>query len=87
MSKQNKKVHRIRVDEDGALARSSEFLKVIFQQGITIETTSGCRSISNAKIERPIEDNHNLTRVALTIANLPPALWYFARQHDVYVLR
>ena len=41
----------MRVDEHGALEQSSDFLKVIFQQGIIIETTSGHKYNSNAKIE------------------------------------
>ena len=43
--------------------------------------------VSNSKIERPVRDNHKLTRISLTMANLPPILWCFARQHAIYVRR
>lgn len=34
-----------------------------------------------------MKDNHKLTMIVLTMANMPPVLWYFARQHDIYVRR
>ena len=80
-------VCHIRVDNDSALARSWEFLKIIFELCITIETTRGWKSTSNSKVERPIRDDHKHICIALTISGLPVALWCFARKYDAYVRR
>ena len=54
INNQEKTVYHMRVNEDSVQARSSESLKTIFEQGITIETTGGCESTSNYKVERPM---------------------------------
>ncbi len=45
-------VQCIRVDEDGALANSSEFCDFLVQRHISLETTGGYASFLNGKIER-----------------------------------
>ena len=87
INKQIKTVYRIRVDENSTLDRSSEFLKIFFELDITIETTRGCISSSNYKVECLMRDLHKSTRIALTMSGLPVALWYFARQNSSYVRR
>ena len=78
INNQGKTAHSFRVDENGALARSSEFLKIIFELGVTIETIGGRESSSNCKVELPMRDNHKHTRITLTMPGLPVTLWCFA---------
>jgi hypothetical protein len=51
MSKENKIITTIRVNEDGALARSYEFTELLLQHSITLETTGGYASFLNGKVE------------------------------------
>ena len=67
-------MHRICLNEDGALAQSSEFVKVIISFDIVIETTTWYKSTSNAKIEYPMWENHKLARIGLLMSNLPAFL-------------
>ena len=70
-------MHRIRADEDGDLVRSCEFLKNIFKLGIAIETSGGCKSTLNSKVEHLMRDNHKSTHIELTMSGLPFDLWCF----------
>ena len=72
--KKGKKVHITRADKDRALTQYSECLKSMINQNTTIETTSGCKHASKNKVEHTMRDNNKLTRIALSIPNLPPAL-------------
>ena len=62
---QDKKVALIRVDEDGALARSSEFMKTCCSMNIIIQTTDGDASALNGKIEIPNNTIATITRARL----------------------
>ena len=62
---QDKKVAFIRVDEDGALARSSEFMKKCHKMNIIVQNTGGDASSLNSKIESPNKKLANITRALL----------------------
>ena len=62
---QDKKVAFIRVDEDGALARSSEFMKTCHNMNIIVQTTGGYASSLNDKSESPNKTLANITRALL----------------------
>lgn len=83
-----KTIYRVRVDEDGALARSFEFNKLLVENNIQMETTSGYASKLNKIIERPNRDHHIKTRIALGLQEfLRTTFWCFARTYVVYVKR
>jgi len=69
LSKQDKTIYCIRVDENGTLTRYTEFLQILHKKSIIIETTSNYKSSSNSKVENPIKTCYQLIRIALTIAN------------------
>ena len=62
---QDKKVAFIRVDEDGALARSSEFMRTCHKMNIIVQTTGGDASSLNGKSESPNKTLANITRALL----------------------
>ena len=62
---QDKKVAFIRVDEDGELSRSSEFMKTCHNMNIIVQTTGGYASSLNDKSESPNKTLANITRALL----------------------
>ena len=58
---QDRKVAFIRVDEDGALAISSEFMKTCHNTNIIFQTTGGDASSLNSKGESPNKTLANIT--------------------------
>ena len=74
LQKQKKKVHVIRFDEDGSLARCNEFLRNFHTEFIVIETTTRHTSTFNVKVEIPRRVDHQLTRIALTVSSFPSSL-------------
>ena len=87
ISKQGKTAYRIRVEEDGTLTLSSEFLKIVFKLGVNIENNGGFKSTSNFKVESLKRDNHKSARITLKMSGLPVTLWCFARQYAAYFRR
>ena len=65
LEQEGKIVRIIRVDEDGALARSREFCKLIQKKNITLQTTGGYMSSLNGMVERPHRDAHKATRISI----------------------
>ena len=65
LSKQDKIVAFIRVDEDGALARYSEFMNTCHNMNIIVQTTGGDEYSLNGKGEIPITTLANITRALL----------------------
>ena len=65
MGNQDKKVVIIRVDEDGALSRSSDFTKTCHNMNIIVQTKGGYASSLNGKIESPNKTLANTTRALL----------------------
>ena len=66
---QDKKVAFIRVDEYGALARYSVFMKTYHNMNIIVQTTGGYASFLNGKSESPNKTLANITRALLTNSN------------------
>ena len=62
---QDKKVAFIRVDEDGALARSSEFMRTCHNMNIIVQNTGGDASSLNGKSESLNKTLANITRALL----------------------
>ena len=62
---QDRKVAFIRVDEDGALARSSEFMRTCHNMNIIVQTTGGDASSLNGKLESPNKTLANIKRALL----------------------
>ena len=56
-----------------------EYLKLLYTEGVIIETTAGHKSTSNAKVESAVRVNYQLTRIALAMSGLPVNLWCFVR--------
>jgi hypothetical protein len=78
LAKENIIVKTIRVDEDGALANSSEFTDLLIAHNINMETTGGFASFLNGKIERPHRTIAQVVRAMLLNSGLPSTLWCYA---------
>ena len=65
MRNQDKKVAFIRVDEYGALARSSESMKTCHNMNITVQNTTVDASYPNGKSKTPNKTLDNITRALL----------------------
>ena len=65
MRNQDKKFAFIRVDEDEALARSSEFMSTFHNMNIVAQTTGGDASSLYGKHESPNKTLDNITRALL----------------------
>ncbi len=85
----------IRVYENGALARSSEFCTTVINLQCVLETTGGGNSENNGKVERPNRIKGDMVRASLATAKkifghlLPKDLsiqqfWCFAYAHANY---
>ena len=88
----------IRVDEDGALAKSSEFCKLLVDLNCILETTGGGNSTNNGVVERGNRTRANMVRAQLATLNLlihkvlPSDMdirqfWCYAYQHSCFLQR
>ena len=59
---QNKKFAFVRVDEDGALSRSYEFIKTCHNMNIIVQTTDGYASSLNGESKSPNKTLANIIR-------------------------
>jgi hypothetical protein len=86
LEKHNIPVCNVRVDEDGALANSSEFTDFLVQKKIAMETTGGYASFLNGKIEHPHQTISQMVRAMLLNSGLPDKLWCYAAETaaDIY---
>ena len=74
-----------RVDEDGALACSAEFMHTLTViLNMTVETTGGYNSTNNGMVESPIKPIKRMTRSFLIGAAFPDTLRRFA---FIYAIR
>ena len=80
LKKENVSVTCIRIDEDGALARSTEFSSFIVSQNITLDTTGGYASWLNGKIERPHRTIASKVRAMLYNSGLSDEFWCYAAE-------
>ena len=62
---QDKKVAFIQIDEDGALTRSSGFMKTFHNMNIIVQTKCGDASSLNGKMVIPNNTLYNITRAIL----------------------
>ena len=84
LSNKDKKVALIQFGEDGALARSSEFMKACHNMNIIVKTTGGYESYFIGKSESPNETLSNITRALLMNPSHKKELWCFAYQYSIY---
>jgi hypothetical protein len=86
LEKENVVICSVRVDEDGALANSSDFTSFLTRHHITMETTGGYASFLNGKVERPHRTLASMVRAMLLNSGLPTSLWCYAAETaaDVY---
>ena len=84
---QDKKVEFIRVDEDGALARSSEFIRTFHNMNIVVQTTGVYASSLNSKSESPNKTFANITRTILLNSSHNKELCCFACQYYIWISR
>ena len=75
---QDKKFALIRVDEDGALARSSEFMRTCHNMNIIVQTTGGDASSLNGKNESPNKTLANITKAHFSNSSHKKELWCLA---------
>ena len=80
---QDKKVAFIQVDEDVALARSSESMKTCHNMNIIVKNTVGDASYLNGKIEIPNKTLSNITRALLLYSSHKNKLWCFTYQYAI----
>ena len=76
-----------RVDEDGALACSAEFMHTLtVVLHMTVETTGGYNSTNNGMVESPIKPIKRMTRSFLIGAAFPDTLWCFAFIYAICIM-
>jgi hypothetical protein len=78
---------RIRVNEDGALEGSTAFASFIRDEAqLNLETTGGCASFLNVRVERPNRILAERARCVLLNAGAPSMDWCYATEHaaDTY---
>ena len=78
LKKENRQLHSIRVDEDGALAQGYEFTELLIQNSITLETTGGHASFLNGKVECPNRTIADMVRALYFNAGHSPDKWCYA---------
>ena len=81
----DKKSAFIRVDEDGALTRSSEFMNTCHNMNIMVQTTGGYASSLNGKHEIPNKTLANITRSLLLKSSHKKELWCFSYQCAIWL--
>ena len=84
---QDNKAAFIRVDEDGALARLSHFMKTCHNMNIIVQTTGGDASSLNGKSESTNKTLANITRALLLNSSHKKELWCFAYQYAIWLSR
>ena len=78
LSNQDKKLVFIPVNEDVALARSSELIKTCHNMNIIVQTTGGDASSLNGKIESPNKTLANITRALKLNSSHKGKSWWFS---------
>ena len=88
LRRQGLEVIELRVDEDGSLANSTEFMAMCRDElNLTVQTTGGYASTINGKAETPNRTIKRMIRTMLIGAGLPDELWCFAFQYAIFLLR
>ena len=84
---QDNKFAFIRVNEDGALARSSEFMKTFHIMNIIVQNTGVYTSSLNGKSKIPNNTLANITRYFSLYSIHKKELWCFVYQYAVWLSR
>jgi hypothetical protein len=86
MARENCTTKTIRVDEDGSLARNTDFTSLLLCHHITMDTTGGYSSFLNGKVERPHQTIAQLVRSMLINSGHPPDTWCYCAENaaDIY---
>ena len=84
---QDKKVAFIKVDEDGALSISSEFVKTCHIVNIIAQTTGGYASSIYGKSESTNKTLANITVALLLNSSHRKELWCFPYQYAIWLFR
>ena len=85
LSNQDNKVAFVRVDEDGSLARSYEFMETSKNMNIVVKTTGGDTSSLNSKIEIPNNKLYNITKALILNSSYKQDLWCFAYKYSIWI--
>ena len=87
LRRQGYPVNILRVDEDGALCKSSNFMKVCVEElEMVVQGTGGYNSENNGMVESPIKPIKRMIRVSLIGAGMEDTLWCVAFEYAVYLL-
>eukprot|EP00957_Ditylum_brightwellii_P081471 6198127-Ditylum_brightwellii.AAC.1 len=80
IQKEGKNVIETRIDKDGNISKSAEFISMMIYEfpGIKTDTTGGYASWINGKIERPHETIKNGTQAALMDTGREEIYWCYA---------
>ena len=78
-------LRRIRTDQGGELAKSSDFRACVQKAGYTLESTGAGASFQSAIVERPHRTLADMMRTMLSGSNLSSKYWSHAIRHAVYV--
>ena len=78
---------QLRVDEDGALARSANFMQMVIEElEMAVGTTGTYNSEANGMVESPIKPIKRMIRAFLIGASLPDEIWCYAFCYAIFVL-
>ena len=83
MRNYDKKVEFLLADEDGALSRSSEFMKTCHNMNTIVQTAGLYVSSINGKIEIHNKTLANITRDIILNSSHNKELWCFAYHYDI----
>ena len=86
LAHQNIFILQLRVDEDGSLAKSSDFCQLLFQLGITLQTTGGYSSDLNGNVEILNKSVKRMSGSLLANSGLPFIYWCYAVVHAAALL-
>ena len=81
----NQGMQWVRTDQDGELAKSSEFRKILNKHNYILETTGSDASFQNAMAERPHRIYGEMMRTMLMASGLPNTYWSYAILHSVCI--
>ena len=87
LKKEQRIIRYVRVDEDGALANSTEFCKLLILHHITLQTTGGYASSLNGKSESLNKVAKFTVSSILASTQMDPMFWCFALSHGNNVIR
>jgi hypothetical protein len=77
----------IRVDEEGSLARCTDFTNFLIKRRLTLETTGGHSSFLNGKIERPHHTISQLVHAMILNAGHSTTTWCYCAETAVDIYR